>query len=348
MGNKLGKKILYVGELNFGGTCSQRLQALQRLGYEVVAININKFLIKKPYQNIFLKIFNKIYFFINILNINRQIYKITNNFFFDILWIDKGLTIYPNLLKKIRNFNRANFIIGYSGDDMLKKHNQSKWWIKGLAYYDLYITTKSYHCSELPSFGIKCVKFVNNCYDPETHKPLRITVAEKKKFGCPVGFIGAWEKERAEDILFLAQAGITLRWWGGGWSGKKNFTHNSKNLKYENDPLWGLDYCKAINSFDINLCFLRKINRDLQTSRSVEIPACGGFMLAERTEEHKQLFKEGKEAEFFSSRDELIDKIKFYLANPSIRKKIAKAGRQRCERSGYSYDLMLSRIIKSI
>lgn len=113
-------------------------------------------------------------------------------------------------------------------------------------------------------------------------------------------------------------------------------------------PLWGLDYCKAINSFDINLCFLRKINRDLQTSRSVEIPACGGFMLAERTAEHQNMFIEGKEAEFFSSNEELLSKVKFYLKNPNIRKRIAKAGRERCMQSRYSYDFMISKIFKKI
>ena len=93
------------------------------------------------------------------------------------------------------------------------------------------------------------------------------------------------------------------------------------------------------------MCFLRKINRDLQTTRSIEIPACGGFMLAERTEEHQTLFEESKEADFFSTNEELLDKIRFYLANPDIRLKIALAGRERCEKSGYSHESTLSKII---
>ena len=74
-------------------------------------------------------------------------------------------------------------------------------------------------------------------------------------------------------------------------------------------------------------------------TRCLAIPACGAFMLAERTDDLRQLFKEGEEAEFFDSSSELIEKIKYYLANPHIREKIAKKGYERCHQSCYSnYD----------
>ena len=71
-------------------------------------------------------------------------------------------------------------------------------------------------------------------------------------------------------------------------------------------------------------------------------------MLAERSDEHLSLFKEGVEAEFFDSNEEMCEKIIFYKKNPELRKKIASQGRHRCVNSGYSNQKRLKKIIDDI
>jgi spore maturation protein CgeB len=48
-------------------------------------------------------------------------------------------------------------------------------------------------------------------------------------------------------------------------------------------------------------------------------------------------FEEDKEAVYFSSHEELVDKLRFYLAHENRRRKIAEAGFQRCIQSGARY-----------
>jgi spore maturation protein CgeB len=134
-------------------------------------------------------------------------------------------------------------------------------------------------------------------------------------------------------MLRLARGGIRIAVWGGEW---EKFGESHANLRIRREALDGLDYAKAINGARINLAFLRKAARDLQTTRSVEIPACGAFMLAERTDEHRRLFEEGREAEFFSSFEELERKCRYYLEHEDERARIALAGLERCRRGGYS------------
>ncbi len=72
----------------------------------------------------------------------------------------------------------------------------------------------------------------------------------------------------------------------------------------------------------------------------MEIPACGAFMLAERTTEHMQLFEEGREADFFDieNQEELYQKVIYWLKNNDKRLNVAARGRARCISSNYSHE----------
>jgi len=339
-------KILYVGPLRFGSTTLQRLQALQDLGHQFVLCDYHSDNVARWDYFLPYRIWRKLFGPIDFAHVNKQIIQFCRTSKFDILWLDKGNTISPTTLTSIKRLQTECIVAGYSPDDMTgNRNNRSPRFLRCLPYYDIYFTTKTYCVKELENLGCPHVKFIGNAYDEHTHKPVPISDDDRRRLGGPVGFIGQWEPERAKSLAFLAKSGIDVRVWGYTWERCKP---RPEKLRLENKPVWGDDYACTICSFDINLCFLRKANRDLQTTRSIEIPACGAFMLAERTDEHLALFEEGKEAEFFSSNEELLDKVKYYLAHEGERKRIAAAGRERCIKSGYSNYERLKKMMEEI
>ena len=330
--------ILYCGELWQGGTCGMRMDALKSLGHTVIGVDTT--FRPKGLHSLAIRGLRKLGYRTDFQRVNGQLLDAVRQHPVDLVWIDKGLATRPDTLTRIRRVRPGVQLVHYSPDDMEGRHNQTWQYLKSVPLYDLMVTTKSYNVPELHARGARSVLYVNNAYCRNTHRPLPITAEDRSRLGGPVGFIGAFEEDRAEAMRFLAENGVPVRIWGPGWQ-RWARRHPHANLRVEDRALWGEEYAKVICSFDINLGFLRKLNRDLQTTRSVEIPACGGFLLAERTPEHLELFDEGIQAEFFANSRELLEKCRYYRNHPDRRLEIAAAARERCIRSDYSYDAQM-------
>jgi spore maturation protein CgeB len=184
------------------------------------------------------------------------------------------------------------------------------------------------------------VYYVAKGFSPEIHRPHPVTPELRERLGADVGFIGWPEAPRERSMRSLARAGVRVRVWGP-WPKHRA----APNLVVEGRPLWDDEYARAISATRINLGFLRQVNRDRHTTRSIEIPACGGFLLAERTPEHCELFREGVEAEYFASDGELLEKVRWYLAHEAERARVAAAGLSRCLDSDYSNDHQLALVL---
>jgi len=341
-------KILFIGDLNEYGRSFQRYRNLKELGHEVAGLShtpVSAEAGSDKKGGFLSRVAWRLRFPLDTTGVNNNIKEVVTKNDFDIIWVEKGNTIRPKTLKFLRNLKPLPKIISCSEDDMYASHNHSFYYKRGLKYYDVVFTTKTYNLEELKRFGARRTELFLDSYDEKTHHPVSLTADEMKIFGSDVCFVGTFEKERVESMLFLAKNGVAVTVWGNGWGG---WAGKDPNLDIKNKPVYNQDYAKAICGAKINLCFLRKINRDEVTSRSVEIPACGGFMLAERTNRHLEFFEKGKEAEFFGSDEELLEKTKKYLANETERKKIAEAGREKCLKSGYSTREQLAQMIAKI
>lgn len=339
-------KILSIGKMSgVSNTCRLRTEALKDIADIVDVINSEE----QP-LTLWYKIAHHLFLWgfpvclPDIEHINCKIIECVKRNKYDIVWIDKGITVNASTLKQIKEIHPETVIVSYSPDNMALRHNQSQNYLNGIDLYDIHFTTKSYIVDLLEKMGAKRVTFVNQSYEDKFHYPRVVSEDDRIRLGADVGFVGAWEKERMDSILFISRNGIKVRVFGTKeWQQCKN---DNPCLTIENCGLYDDDYAKSFRCFKISLCFLRKMNFDQQTSRTMEIPACGGFMLAERTHEHTGLFKEGEEAAFFSTNEELLEKCKYYLAHDEERERIAEAGLERCRKSGYSNVETLRKMIQ--
>jgi len=338
-------RILFVGDLNEYGRSFQRSEMLKELGHNVYALSHVPvpFFGGRDKPPLFSRILWKLKLPYDATGINRKIRNEIKTQHFNLVWIENGVTVHPGTLKYIKKYAKDASLISVSEDDMYAKHNRSKYYEWGLKYYDVVFTTKTYNLLELKSLGAKRTALFLDSYNEHVHKPTQLTNAERERFSNNVSAIGAFEEERAQSLLYLAERGIKVAVWGSGWGAWAN---RHENLLVKNEFLFGADYTKAICATKINLNFLRKVNRDEVTSRSVEIPASGGFMLSERTKRHLEFFVEGKEAEFFDSNEEMLKKVNYYLTHEDERVRIATAGKERCLVSGYSMRVQLEQILE--
>lgn len=305
--------LLYLGPLD--GTCAQRAAALRELGHDVTHLDIGEPRTFWKFQ--VYRAGNRLGRPPDLLGSNRGLIAAMREQRRDILWIDKGRTIRPGTLARARALAPDTVFAAYSPDDMHNPANQSAQYLGTVPLYDLHVTTKSYNIDELREMGATDVFFVDNAYDPATHRPLELSQAERDRFEAGVGFVGSYEEERAGFIRRQRPARGAAR----------------PGIRQGDQPT------------AINLGFLRKVNRDLQTTRTMEIPACRAFMLAERTDEHRRLFEEGVEAEYFDSFEELLSKCRYYLEHDDEQRAIARRGYDRCIRDGYGNQHRMKQIL---
>jgi glycosyltransferase involved in cell wall biosynthesis len=232
-------------------------------------------------------------------------------------------------------------IYNYYPDVSITAHD--RYILEALPAYDHVFTTKSYQVKDLEELlGVSRVTFIPHGYCPDVHQPLLLNEWDKKSYETEVSFIGIHspKKERLIASVRGALPHVKIRVFGNLWR-----TRCSTPGLYPfimGRPVMGWAYSKAIQAAKVNLGINSETVKgsssgDLTSTRSFEIPACGGFMIHERNHEIQSFYEEDKEIVLFDDENELVEKIQYYLNNPDLRKAISMAGHRRCV-PAYSYD----------
>lgn len=332
-------KILYVGQLNRGGTCLDRMNSLRKLGHEVFGFNVSEY---QSENRILRSIQSRLKSKILLEKLNSDLVKFAGSInAIELIWIDKGVWIFPETINTIK-LNTNALVLQYTPDSQLLI-NKSIHFTDSIQLYDVIVTTKSFEIDTYRHLTESKVMLVSQSYSADRY----MNLYKIKKYECDIGFISDYKPHYGRIANALKNVDADVRIWGPKWNRAVWWQKVPKEFVHGNG-LWGEDYVSALASFKIGLGLLSKYIPEQHTTRTFEIPAAGTFMLAERTQEHLSFFEEGVEAEYFSTHEELVDKARFYLANEIAREKIAQAGHKRCINSGYDNDSIIARIMNEL
>ncbi|HEY1750143.1 MAG TPA: glycosyltransferase [Caulobacteraceae bacterium] len=345
-------KILFVGATAEGQTSRMRMRALRRLGHEVVGVDTRtpwtsaSWLARQSERRLGLGSI--------VDGINRAVLEAARAFRPQLVWAEKQEYLRPETVDALGEGGaiRAH----YTPDPyFILKWRRTPLMDAAFGRFDFLAYCKSYERADYEALG-KPLVYLPLGYCDEVHRPLP---SDDPRWACDVGFLGGWEPRRERMLRAVAGAVESLKIWGGYWDFLRDGRWTLRRqlilsqlaggepYRIARDPLLGRawqggevyadDYARALTAGRIGVGFLRQTWPDQHTTRTFEIPACGSLLLADRTEEHQSFFEEGREAEFFSSQEELVDKARFYAGDETARAAIAAAGRARCAKSGYSY-----------
>lgn len=98
------------------------------------------------------------------------------------------------------------------------------------------------------------------------------------------------------------------------------------------------------NRSRININTTSKAIRTGLPLRIFDILSCGGFCISNYQEEIAELFTPGEEIVMYSSIEELLDLVAYYLGHDAERKEIAHAGYERLARD-YTYEVTMQQLL---
>lgn len=356
-------KILFLGQIGPGQTSLMRMRALQRLGYEVHGVHTGQAWDRASWLQ--RQVQRRIQAGSVVAQINQAVLAAGAAFKPDMVWAEKQEFITVDTLAALRRGGAR--LVHYTPDPYFSlSWKRTRLMDAAMAEFDVLVYCKRYEQAEYEALGQPLI-YMPLGYCDEVHRPLP---SSDPRWNCAVGFLGGWDPRRETFLHEVAASGADLKIWGGYWEFLKDGAWTLRRriilgqlagpepFRIKADPILAAtlqggevyddDYARALTAAKIGVGFLRQVCPDQHTTRTFEIPACGSMLLADRTAEHQGFFTEGKEAEFFNTSEELVEKIRFYAANPGARQRIANAGVQRGVDGRYAYIHRLSDALEDI
>jgi len=321
-------RLAFVGPLWAGSTTLQRLDAFQQVpGLCISSLDTRE---RWNEATVIDRIAHRVRRPIDWHDVNRRVIRLADEFRPDVMLFDNVKVVQPATLRRLKNEYRVVPVF-YTPDNVIASHNSSRQLEQSWPEWRLVFTTKPFNVADFLSRGVEAVHVIGNAFDAKVHRPMEPNEVGADYERYDAVFTGYVEPQRRQSINELAAADISVVVYGDArrWGNM----HSNVSIR---PPAFDCEYARAMHTGKVALCFLRKINRDTVTTRSVEIPAMARAMAAERTDEHDNLFEHAQEYCGFSTTGELIAVVRRLVDDAQLRDRIRFSGRARCLESGYS------------
>jgi spore maturation protein CgeB len=277
---------------------------------------------------------------------NRELLLLARRFAPEMMLVFKGRFVQAETLRRLRAMGVRTYC--FYPDVSFRAHGPDI--PKALPEYDWVFTTKSFGIRDMhDQLNVTRASVIAFAYDPDLHKPLRLTDADRARFDCDVSYIGTWspKKEQLLTKLLVSRPSLRLKIWGEQWH-----RASAPQLRQAigGHEVIGEDFVRAVRGSSINLSIMSEARGgsslgDQVASRTFVVPACDAFVLHERTPEVLQLFREPDEIVCYSDFDELLAHIDRYLPDEAARKRIAGRARDVVSRH-HSWDARIAEILE--
>jgi spore maturation protein CgeB len=219
--------------------------------------------------------------------------------------------------------------LNYLTDDPWNPVLRAEWFLDGLGQYDHVFSPRRANLDDLKRHGCAAVSYLPFGYDPELcFRQEPPTVLEWARYRTELAFIGGADRDRVPYLDAAIRAGVEVSLYGGYWN---RFPETSGHARGHADVA---TVRKVTSAAKVSLCLVRRANRDGHVMRSLEIPAMGGCMLVEDTEEHRTLFgPHGHAAAYFRTIPDMLEQLRWLLSAADERQRLATCA-QRCISEG--------------
>ena len=182
--------------------------------------------------------------------------------------------------------------------------------------------------------------YLPECCNPAWHRPVALNAHDRQKYGCDMAAQGSLHYYRARMLEPFAD--YDLKIWGRNCPA---WLESPVKKRYPNRFIAESEKARAFGSAKIVINTLQCAEIEGVNCTLFEAAGCGAFQIADWKPSLPELFEPEREIVTFRTREELKEKVDYYLARPVERRQIAARSCARAHRE-HTYQKRLERMFE--